>query len=1260
MPRKYVALAPGATAEPKDPNRFPLTGTGGIVLEDVSPIPPAAPVAPLGPSSEAPVGLPADTPSPSPTPAPISPFDGTIAGPVQTRSDLNQPTPEPEDVSWLDSINASLRHSNPLSMAVSMGPRPEMTPVSGYSAFADNGKELVGYEAHTNAFTFSRSPAETRWIKDWIDQERRDDRTRAHAGWTGMINDMAAGMTNPILWLSAIAGPPGLARTIGQVALAETANEAVLHAQQYTRTWEESAINIVAAAAVTGIIGGAVHVGSRWWEARHPTPPGASTPSVVEPPFHVQEEFQPGVDRWTKNIVGAEGKVVGTSDGVVNKATNELVFRNQFVNPDSRGQGFGGKAFVEVVDHALNNGMIVKSDSSVTIGAAKLYEKLDPAKYTVTRNPNAKVTEQVVDGTVVKAWKSENYQVPVFTVESKVPVVRPGAVPVERAAAIKQLAEDIQTPGGAGGRDIPPTNINAHPPEGFEPPPPAWTPESVGSKADVPDVVAKHLSYGNVLMRLMSSPANTARSIAEHLFETPMYLRKNRQGLPSEQSVETLIKVDSAPTGEALQALRDAFNKSQGFGPGEVNFLRARIKAGWRGEHAFKEEVGRVLRGNVSDDPLATEVAAVWREKVFDPLKERAMKLELFPEQQALRRELTALEQQATKDGLTDELTASIAAKTEQLAKWTPEPKGADSYLTRLYNYQKLAADADNFKASVIQYLKAIEGYTEADAAKTAKAIHSGLLSKDNMFGIPKPEFRGTSRISGEAGGPLKERTVTLPDNILEPWLISDIEHVGRTYTRRMATEINLAEKFGDRTMQKQIAALKAEYETLVEAATTKKDKLILQNALRANIRDVEAMRDMLIGTYGLPSDPSGLFARGNRMARSWQYAVALGMQTISAVPDLARPIVTNGLMAYTKGLSMALPFMAKMAKEDVKRMGIGLDMLTSGRMRAIATMDEIPLIGGKFEHGIEEVASGFGKVSGMDQWNSFWKQYTGIMAVDRIAQMAERGWTNLKPGEQAQLAWLGIDGEALNGIRGQFAKHGSKEGVFNVANIASWDHGPARNLMAAATKEADTLIVSPGKGDKPLLASTDIGKTLMQFQSFTAAATNRMLISGIAQKDLRVIQGLFMGTVLGALGQYTKDSINGRNTDWANDPALIVARGLKQAGTLGLVAQIPADVASAIYEKKPVSKAIINAIPGVDVPAESILRAGANMAGAAQTGDSGKALKAASGLLPYQNLFYLRQLFNEMGDGERSALGLKMPEGKNKGPTQFGNPYGG
>lgn len=997
----------------------------------------------------------------------------------------------------LDVAAAGFRRQNPLSNIDFFSPRPAFEPEPGYDPFADP-KNIAGFEPWAENFSLSESRGETEHIKQKILQENADRQTLNEAGWGGVLAEMAGGVTNPVLWLTAAAGPAGVMATIGQVAAAEAVSEIVLQTQQETRTWEESAVNIAAAAAVTGILGGAVHVLSKR-----------------------------------------------------------------------------------------------------------------------------------------------------------------AAANVERAKIVQQMADDIKSPGGAAAREVVPTNVNVPQPDDFVPTA-VWTPDQMASKADVPDAVAKHLSYGNPLMRLMTSPANATRSVTESLLETPMYLRKNREGIASDQSIETLIKVDSAPTGEALQITRDAFNRSQGMAPGEVNFVRARIQAGWRGEHKFKEDVGRALRrGDGSDDPLVTETAAAWREKVFDPLKERAMKLELFPEQQVLRKELTALERRASKEGLTDELTASIAAKTDELAKWVPDPKGADSYLTRLYNYQKLAEQADEFRLAVAQYLKMIEGYTDAEAKKAARSIHAGLLTKDNMYGLPKPEFRGTSRVSKQAGGALQERTVTLPDNILEPWLISDIEHVGRTYTRRMAAEINLAEKFGDRTLKKQIDAIKAEYETLVDAAASKKDKLILHNALRDNIRDIEAMRDQIIGTYGLPSDPSGTFARGNRMARSWQYVVALGMQTISALPDMARPIVTNGLMAYAKGLTHALPFMAKLAKEDVKRMGIGLDMLTSGRMRAIATMDEIPLIGGKFEHGLEELASGFGKVSGMDQWNSFWKQYTGIMAVDRIAQMAERGWTKLKPAEQAQLNWLGIDAESLNGIRTQFAKHGTKESGFNVANIASWDQGAARNLMAAANKEADALIITPGKGDKPLLASTDIGKTLFQFQSFTAAATNRMLVSGIAQKDLKVVQGVFMGAVIGAISAYAKDSMNGRSTSWAEDPSLVVANGLRQAGTLGLIAQIPVDVAAAAYKGKSVAKSMIDAVPGVDAPAEGLIRAGANVLGAVQKGDGTAALKAASKLAPYQNLFYLRQLMNEMGDGERSALGLKKPE-SNEGPIQHGSPFGG
>lgn len=1177
------------------------------------------------------------------------------------------------EASTLDLAASALRQFNPVAnMDILSGGRPRREPVEGFDPLA-NPEMMKGFEMYKERFATAESPAEFQDIKERIQQDRIDQKILADAGWAGIIASMAAGVSNPILALNMLAGPAGIVRTMAQVATVEAVSELALHSLHETRTIEESAVNIAAAAGVTGIVGGVIHRLARIKPDVSPAPgiggdvgAGAAPEAAgaARGAFVVRTDAAGfGRDIFTKEVLDSTGQVVGKVDGVVDREANELIFRNQFVKPGFRGQNLAGKAWKEVADDALDQGMTVRSDSSVTLAAASPYMKLDPEIYTVVRHPEAKMGK-TVDGD--PAWKAPDSSTPVFTVTKKASREADAIANAEQAKLVKQMADDIKSPGGAAAREKPLTNVNAPQPEGFVHAP-AWTPEQMASKTDVPDVVAKHLSYGNPLMRLMTAPINAVRSVAESLLETPMYLRKNRAGVPTDQALETLIKVDSAATGEALQTTRDLFNKSQGFGPGEINFIRAKLKAGWRGVHSFKEDIGRALRnGDTSNDPLVAAAAKAWRSKVFDPLKERAMKLELFPEQQILRKELTALEKQAAKEGLSDELTASIAAKTKELADWVPDPKGADSYLTRLYNYQKLGEGRDEFVAAVAQYLNAIEGFTEAEAKRTAKNIHAGLLSKDNMFGLPKPEYRGVSMVSKQAGGPLQSRVVTLPDNILEPWLISDIEHVGRTYTRRMATEINLAEKFGDRTMKNQIAAVEAEYEALIDATPNKKDKLVLHNALRDNIRDIEAMRDQFIGTYGLPSDPSGLFARGNRMARSWQYVVALGMQTISALPDMARPIVTNGLMAYGKGLAHAMPFMAKAAKEDVKRMGIGLDMLTSGRMRAIATLDEIPLVGGKFEHLTEEAASGFGKMSGMDQWNSFWKQYTGIMAVDRIAQMAERGWVKLNAKEQAQLLWLGLDATKLNGIRKGFATHGAKEGGFNVANIASWGlksdemRMAARDLMAAANKEADTLIVTPGKGDKPILAGTDIGKTLFQFQSFVAAATNRMLVSGIAQRDLQVVSGIFMGVVIGSISQYAKDTINGRDTKWASDPVLLIGKGLGQAGTLGLIAQIPADMAVAAYEGKSIGKSLVNAIPGVDVPAEGLIKSGASALTQIQKGQGAKAAAEAAKMLPYQNLFWLKMIFNEMGDEERSALGIRRGSGRNTGPSQHGSPFGG
>ena len=95
---------------------------------------------------------------------------------------------------------------------------------------------------------------------------------------------------------------------------------------------------------------------------------------------------------------------------------------------------------------------------------------------------------------------------------------------------------------------------------------------------------------------------------------------------------------------------------------------------------------------------------------------------------------------------------------------------------------------------------------------------------------------------------------------------------------------------------------------------------------------DLEAMVEMIRGTYGLPGDPTRWWSRGMRMFKHYN---ALTMLTgfFAAVPDLARNIHVSGwrrafpqlMEAYSEGLNGRI---LMMGKHETQAAAEALDMI--------------------------------------------------------------------------------------------------------------------------------------------------------------------------------------------------------------------------------------------------------------------------------------------------------------------------------------------
>ncbi|HDU9972088.1 TPA: hypothetical protein RHG20_005743, partial [Klebsiella pneumoniae] len=167
---------------------------------------------------------------------------------------------------------------------------------------------------------------------------------------------------------------------------------------------------------------------------------------------------------------------------------------------------------------------------------------------------------------------------------------------------------------------------------------------------------------------------------------------------------------------------------------------------------------------------------------------------------------------------------------------------------------------------------------------------------------------------------------------------------------------IELTRVFGNRNLESQLKAIQDEYDELMRARPQEQAKLA--KARENDIRDITAMRDRLVGTYGMPDDPSSFFVRAGRAMRNVNFVTKLGGMTVSAIPDLARGVMVNGFSKTMKGygalISRSPAFAAN--KSEMKKMGVMVETVLNSRSRLMADLVDSSTRTNAAEAGLDRV----------------------------------------------------------------------------------------------------------------------------------------------------------------------------------------------------------------------------------------------------------------------------------------------------------------
>lgn len=609
----------------------------------------------------------------------------------------------------------------------------------------------------------------------------------------------------------------------------------------------------------------------------------------------------------------------------------------------------------------------------------------------------------------------------------------------------------------------------------------------------------------------------------------------------------------------------------------EIEALEDSIK-GVREAIGKQREIISELEKKIGDSELATGTEAI------------------LAELQAARKKLTTLQgiAKAKTGKRRQELKKekSLQENIDRIEEEGPTVFNEEGYVPRIWRIDKIEANEAGFREVIGKYL--------LDKGVPLRTLDKELdlmlerIRRDHDFGALGDNNPGIARSA-------RERLIDLPDSALFEFIENDIETILRAHVRTFATDLEIVKRFDTVDMYDTIQEMKRlgeEYINSLPAAEKAKAKKILEQ----NINDIGDLRDRLRGTYGLPDDPYRPLSRFYRVMKQWNYISMLGGVVLSALPDLARPMMTEGFHRVF-GTSYALlqhsSHIRKLSQKETHRSGTGADMVMN--TRALAMSDMWGDVFGR-QTGLEKIlhrgAEAFSMINLLNPWNAAIKEWAGSIVASRIFESADlwvRGnevWGKYKqaPHDFVKLARSGIDLPMAQRIMKEFYKHGDighkdgtlmrdilkssrpndidafialhiararKQGSVFLANTDAWDDLEAvMHFRAAVKQDVDRTIVTPGAADRPLWMSTELGSVISQFKGFAVGAAQRVLISGLQERQAYNLYGLAMLVGMGVFVNQLKKDLSGYEYGQDSLPETILA-GIDRSGALGYFTDI-------------------------------------------------------------------------------------------------------
>ena len=480
------------------------------------------------------------------------------------------------------------------------------------------------------------------------------------------------------------------------------------------------------------------------------------------------------------------------------------------------------------------------------------------------------------------------------------------------------------------------------------------------------------------------------------------------------------------------------------------------------------------------------------------------------------------------------------------------------NYFSILYRYDKIIANFDDFKSTIVPRLIA-KGFDKQqidgvlDNFKTYKPYEEPEIRTKDV--LPGDEYKfaptGYSKF-------LKARTLPFDvddykELLSKGFIESDINIIGMQYYKSIVPDIVLTEKFGDPfgygifhdlvpdTFAPGLRQIAESYQKRIM------DNPKLRNGIEKErnkmLEDSEAIRDLFKGRFGLVENPHRAFSRTLRIMKQVNTLTQL-TGAFSALPDIARVMTYSG---FSKTMPKFVEMLSKgISKEFIelgtkqgKRANQIIDMWISwNRANNITGNDTIFADFSNFERFLNKTtATNFQYINAMSPWTSGMKF---LASVDIGSNIIEASIRSLKgkvtKKEMKRFLDFGITESELKEIGKAYNKHGYGKGAPNdsgydsifIANTEKWIDSPAEANAAfrfnrMLNESVDLAIVTPSLGQTPLWMSKEIGSTIGQYKKFGFSFTRNVMQRGLQERDLNFFSQVASLMVLGMFVDYVR-----------------------------------------------------------------------------------------------------------------------------------------